>query len=299
MTHLHLFTKYLREQKRYSERTVAIYTQAITSFFRFAGAEEEKACANMPPSMVRAYMAKMMEEEFSPRTVQLHLSAISSFYRFLSRQGLSSSNPATGLPRPKASKPLPDFYAQSALNHLLDSPIDSSYSMQFQAHVVIHTLYATGIRRAELTGLKVSDVDFLRKLMRVRGKGNKTREVPLTDALVRDLRLFMEGRKSQVDEQELHVDAPLFVTTKGNKLPLSYVNKMVHAVLDGAQGIPGRKTPHRLRHSLATHLLHNGADVFSIKEVLGHSSLAATQIYTHSDFKTLQKVHKQFHPRSE
>jgi integrase/recombinase XerC len=209
------------------------------------------------------------------------------------KQGLCRSNPAVLLVRPKAGRSIPDFYAQGAINQILDLPVDESDFIQFQAHAVLHTLYATGIRRAELAGLRVTDVDFRRKLIRVRGKGNKTREVPMTAALADELHRFCAARAAD------HTTEPLFVTQKGNKLPLSYVNMMVHAALDGAPGIPGRKTPHRLRHSLATHLLNNGADIYSIKEVLGHSSLAATQIYTHSDFKTLQKVYKQFHPRSE
>ncbi|MCL2739288.1 MAG: tyrosine-type recombinase/integrase [Bacteroidales bacterium] len=300
MSNLELFIRYLREQKRYSERTTAIYTGVLVSFFRFADlGEDGRESEEVQPLTVRAYMANMMEREFSPRTVQLHVSAISSYYRFLMKQGLCSSNPTGLLIRPKAGRPIPDFYAREALNNMLDAPADEDDFSRYQAYVVTHTLYVTGIRRAELTGLRVSDIDFARMLIRVRGKGNKMREVPMTEALAGDLHRLVEERKSLSGGGELWVDAPLFVTSKGNKLPLSYVNNMVHAVLDGTQGILGQKTPNRLRHSIATHLLHNGADIYSIKELLGHSSLAATQIYTHSDFKTLQKVYKQFHPRAE
>ena len=300
MSYLELFVKYLSEQKRYSARTSAIYSEALGMFFRFAEyLEDGTGSEEATPQVVRGYAAWMMEEGRNPRTVQLHLSAISSYYRFLMKQGLCSSNPAALLTRPKTARSIPDFYAQGAINDVLDLSVDESDFVHLQAHVVLHTLYATGIRRAELAGLRHMDVDFRRRLIRVRGKGNKKREVPMTIALTDEIRRFCAAKKEKFDSQELSMDAPLFSTSKGNKLPLSYVNKMVHAALDGAQGIPGRKTPHRLRHSLATHLLNNGADIYSIKEVLGHSSLAATQIYTHSDFKTLQKVYKQFHPRSE
>jgi len=300
MSNLASFIRYLREQKRYSERTTVIYREALLAFFRFADlGEDGRESEEVLPSTVRAYMANLMDRGFSPRTVQLHVSAISSYYRFLMKLGLCSSNPTGLLVRPKAGRSIPDFYAPEALNRMLDTPIDENDFSRFQAHVVTHTLYATGIRRAELTGLKISDIDLSRTLIRVKGKGNKSREVPMTKALADDLNRFVEGRMSRSNEGELAADAPLFITSKGNKLPLNYVNNMVHEVLDGVQGIPGRKTPHRLRHSLATHLLNNGADIYSIKEMLGHSSLAATQIYTHSDFKALQKVYKQFHPRAE
>ena len=300
MQPLHLFTKYLTEQRRYSERTAAIYKEALEAFFKCSelpegGAGSEQAT----PQMVRRYVAGMMEAGRSAKTVQLHLSALSSYYRFLMKQGLGKANPTVLLVRPKAGRSIPDFYTQSALNRLLDLPVDEADFFQFQAHAVLHTLYATGIRRAELVGLRLSDVDFRRSLVRVRGKGNKTREVPMTFELSGELYRFDAARKEKFKCCEPLKDAPLFLTKNGKKLPLSYVNNMVHAALDAVPEIPGRKTPHRLRHSFATHLLNNGAEIYSIKEVLGHSSLAATQIYTHSDFKALQRVYKQFHPRAE
>jgi integrase/recombinase XerC len=343
MSPLELFINYLSAQRRYSERTSTIYREALSAFFAFAelpagGVGSEQ----VTPFMVRGYMAWMMEEGRSPRTVQLHLSAISSYYRFLMKQGVCTSNPAAALARPKAGRSIPDFYTREAVNRVLDIPVDEDDFWQVQAHAVLHTLYATGIRRAELAGLRIVDVDFRRNLIRVHGKGNKSREVPMTNALAGELRRFAEVRQEQRERgvapavaQEFAPEAsqrvsgasqgapsgisqgallgasqragrgtaqgaaPMFVTQKGMKLPLSYVNNIVRASLGGAQGISGRKTPHRLRHSLATHLLNNGADIYSIKEVLGHSSLAATQIYTHSDFQVLQKVYKQFHPRAE
>ena len=300
MNHLEPFMKYLTEQKRYAARTSAVYREVLGSFFGFAELPQDGGGSeDVTGKMVRAYAARMMEEGRNPRTVQLHLSALSSYYRFLMRQGVCRTNPVSGLPRPKNARTVPDFYAQGAINRLLDLSVDEEDFIQFQVHVVLHTLYATGMRRAELAGLRASDVDFRRNLIRVHGKGNKVRDLPLTAALTHELRRFFAARKAQFEAKELPADAPLFLTPKGARLPLSYVNNMIHAALDGAEGIHGKKTPHRLRHSLATHLLNNGADIYSIKEVLGHSSLAATQIYTHSDFKTLHKVYKQFHPRAE
>ena len=300
MPPLTLFIKYLTEQRRYAARTAVVYKEVLGAFFGFAQFPEDgTGSEEATPYLVRGYVADMMEKGRTSRTVQLHLSAISSYYRFLMRQGLCAHNPTALLVRPKGARSIPDFYAQSALNRLLDLPVDEADFIQFQAHAVLHTLYATGIRRAELTGLSLLDLDFSRKLLRVRGKGNKTREVPMTNSLVDELHRFFTARKAPLSSEDPLADRPLFVTQKGNRLPLSYVNNMVRAALEGASGIPGRKTPHRLRHSFATHLLNNGADIYSIKEVLGHSSLAATQIYTHSDFKTLQKAYKQFHPRGE
>ncbi|MDR2585099.1 MAG: tyrosine-type recombinase/integrase [Prevotellaceae bacterium] len=297
---IELFIKYLTEQKRYSVRTVDVYSDALCAFFRYAQLPSDGTYVeDVTHKIVRGYVSMMMEQGRSTRTVQLHISALSSFYRFLMKMGLCTSNPTALMVRPKSGRSIPDFYTQGAINRLLDLPIDEDDFFQFQAHAVLHTLYATGIRRGELTGLRVVDIDFNRRLIRVFGKGNKTREVPMTVTLADELLHFCTARKEQFDSKELDATEPMFVTQKGNKLPLSYVNNMVHAALDGVKDIPGRKTPHRLRHSFATHLLNNGADIYSIKEVLGHSSLAATQIYTHSDFKALQKVYKQFHPRAE
>ena len=169
MSYLELFVKYLSEQKRYSTRTSAIYTEVLGAFFSFAQFPDDgEGSQEATPQIVRGYVAWMMEEGRSPRTAQLHLSAISSYYRFLMKQGLCSSNPAALLTRPKTARPIPDFYAQGAINDVLDLPVDESDFVHLQAHAVLHTLYATGIRRAELAGLRLLDVDFRRRLIRVR-----------------------------------------------------------------------------------------------------------------------------------
>ncbi|MCL2727780.1 MAG: tyrosine-type recombinase/integrase, partial [Bacteroidales bacterium] len=246
MSNPELFIRYLREQKRYSERTCAVYGEVLSSFFRFAElSKEETELEEVTPYLLRGYVAWMMEEGRTPRTVQLHLSALSSYYRFMMKQGLCSSNPASLLVRPKAGRSIPDFYAREAINHLLDAPVDEDDFWQIQAHAVLHTLYSTGIRRAELAGLCIGDVDFRRGLIRVYGKGNKTREVPMTAALVDELHRFYAIRKGQLSLETEVRSVPLFVTQKGSKLPLSYVNKVVQAVLNGEQGIQGKKTPHR------------------------------------------------------
>ena len=303
MSNLKDFLEYVVTQKRYAARTAVLYKDILRAFFCYAGVGEEGEGAEaLPPSVLRGYMATMMEDGKAASTVRQHISGISSFYRFLLRQGRCQTNPAALLARPKMSRKLPDFYTETALNTALDrmlAPVDDY--MQLQAYMAVHLLYATGMRRAELTGLHLSNLDFGRGLVRVLGKGHKMREIPLTELVQQDLTWFLEQReawlKGDLMEGETLLEDWLFLTVRGQQLPLSYVNKMVWDALGGAEGMPGAKTPHRLRHSLATHLLNKGADVYSIKEVLGHSSLAATQIYTHSDFEALKTNYKKYHPR--
>ena len=302
MSNLDAFIYYVTTQKRYAVRTAVLYREILIAFFGYAGLKEGGEGAEaLNSQMIRAYAAQMMASGKSASTVRQHLSALSSFYRFLLKQGVCKVNPAALLVRPKLSHKLPDFYTETALNKALDYTVVPKDDFRaLQAYMIVHLLYATGMRRAELAGLQLGNLDFARSLVRVEGKGHKLREVPLTKAVQEDLARFLEQRaealKTLVGENE-EENPWLFFTQKGKKLPLSYVNTMVGAFLGGAEGIPGPKAPHRLRHSLATHLLNNGADIYSIKEVLGHSSLAATQIYTHSDFETLKKNYKKYHPR--
>ena len=302
MSNLEAFIYYVTTQKRYAARTAVIYHEILSSFFAYMGLEEGgNEAETLSPQIIRSYAAKMMAQGKAAATVRQHLSAVSSFYRFLVKQGLCKTNPAALLARPKLSRKLPDFYTEAAINKALDHTLapEDDFSA-WQRYMVVHLLYATGMRRGELAGLQPQQLDFARALLRVEGKGNKIREIPLTEAVQQDLAQFLERRAAALKTLESEGGEAcswLFFTSKGKKLPLSYVNTIVGDFLGGAEGIPGPKAPHRLRHSLATHLLNKGADIYSIKEVLGHSSLAATQIYTHSDFETLKENYKKYHPR--
>ena len=281
------FIEFLRVQKRYSERTQSIYDQSIRDFYKFMDFQaEDNPMELVTLTSLRAYTGSLLEQGLSPSTVYQRLSALSSFYNYLVKKGILADNPLKLLIRPKKGHRIPEFYSQDSINAWIDHKEVSPTPVS----VMIHLLYATGIRRAELTGIRVRDLDFERSLLRVRGKGNKERDVPLSADMVRDLQRFLEERE---------VPSPwLFSRKNGDQLALTTVSKMVHKELSREPAFTGKKSPHVLRHSLATHLLNRGADLNSIKELLGHTSLAATQVYTHNSFEVLKKAYKKAHPRA-
>jgi integrase/recombinase XerC len=281
------FIDFLRVQKRYSERTQSIYDQSIKDFYEFMDFQaEDNPMELVTLTSLRAYTGALLEQGLSTSTVYQRLSALSSFCNYLVKKGKLRDNPLKLLIRPKKGHRIPEFYSQTSINAWIDFQENSPTPVS----VMIHLLYATGIRRAELAGIRVGDLDFERSLLRVRGKGNKERDVPLSEDMVRDLQRFLEERE---------VPSPwLFSRKNGDQLALTTVSKMVHKELSREPAFTGKKSPHVLRHSLATHLLNRGADLNSIKELLGHTSLAATQVYTHNSFEVLKKAYKKAHPRA-
>ena len=307
------YISYITSVRRFSPRTVAIYTGILRDFEAFA---EGDVVESLTPSIIRNYEVNLMDaRSLDPRTVNLHISVLSGFCRFLMKDGTLKSNPAKTVSRPKMEKRLPVFYREESMEEFFtqtdcdasednleliqgnDKLSSAIYSRRLN-RLIVSMLYSTGIRRAELIGLTIGSVDFSRKTMRVRGKGDKIREIPLVPSLCDEISLYlqsvetMEGRKRSVSE-------PLLVTAKGGKLYPMLVDRAVKAELGQVGSITGRKSPHVLRHSLATELLNEGADLNSIKELLGHSSLAATQVYTHNSIEKLKKVYVNAHPRAK
>ncbi len=321
MTLTEKYIHYLRDIRRYSSRTVDIYREAVDEYVKLSlGSDEisdEEVVASLNTSEIRRYEARQLENGLSPRTVNLHLSALSGFCRFLMKEGILRSNPVKPLPKPRTEKRLPVFYRREALDayfekteYLLDSGEleffkdnwnTSSGRALYEARLsrlILSLLYSMGIRRAELINLNIESIDFGRKIAAVRGKGDKMRNIPLIPSVCEEILLYLDavevicGRKRSLKE-------PLLVTYKGKKLYPVYVDRMVKSELADAKGISGRKSPHVLRHSLATGLMNEGADINSIKELLGHSSLAATQVYTHSSISRLKTIYKSAHPRAK
>ena len=281
------FIEFLRVQKRYSPRTLVIYNQAISDFYVYIDLPDTgNPMQQITLSELRSYTGCLLEKGLKPATVYQRLSALSSFCNYLVRTNRMEDNPLKLLIRPKKASRLPEFYTESCLNEWLDKNTEN----RSQADMMVYVLYSTGIRRAELAGITINDLDSSRNMLRVKGKGNKERDIPLNASLVRDLLLYIKERK---------VDSPwLFCRKDGSPVPLTTISKMVHSQLSFAPGFTGKKSPHVLRHSLATHLLNRGADLNCIKELLGHSSLAATQVYTHNSFETLKKTYEKAHPRA-
>ena len=251
---------------------------------------------------IRGYEVYLMDEQKeSAKTVNLHLSVLSGFCRFLMKEGVLESNPVRLVSRPKQEKRLPVFYREDAMQAYFEQTKGvleyGKYEDQLQ-RMILGMLFATGLRRAELISLNRDSVDLARRVLRVRGKGDKMREIPLPPVLCDEILLYLRAVDS-LKYADRASEAPLLQTPRGERLYPVYVDRAVKAALAGIDGISGRKSPHVLRHTLATELLDGGADLNSIKELLGHSSLAATQVYTHNSIERLQSVYKSAHPRAK
>ena len=315
------YLAYIRDIRRYSERTLRNYGDVLKTFCEVihgdGGVSDEELAASMNVSELRTYEVKLLEKGLSPKTVNLHMSALSGFCRFLMKENVLSSNPVKLVAKPKVEKRLPAFFKAEAMNdylsrtsHFLDpSEVEAfldgwhtksgkEYYDGMLSRMIIAILYSLGLRRAELIGLTVGDVDFGRNVVKVRGKGDKMREIPLIVSLSQEILLYLKAVETMCGGKR-SLKEPLLVTYKGSGLYPAYVDKAVKSGLKGQKGITGRKSPHVLRHSLATELMNDGTDIFSIKEMLGHSSLATTQVYTHSSIAQLKHIYEQAHPRAK
>ncbi len=325
------YIAYLRDVRRYSPRTQALYRKALEDFAEWAETPDQVGgdgrdgntvmaglTGHLIPSRLREYEAFLSDKGQKARTVHLSMSALSGFCNFLMKSGTLQSNPVRSVKRPKMEKRLPDYYTDRALEaYLEDTRADAGEdtlqlllqlgpgdktAMQLYTRrlrrLIISLLYATGIRRSELISLQVGSVDFSRETLRVRGKGDKMREIPLIISLSREISLYLQAASS-VSGGPRPSAAPLLVTEKGRPLYPEYVDRAVKAELKDREGITGRKSPHVLRHSLATALLDKGADLNAIKQMLGHESLAATEVYTHNTIERLKAQYINAHPRAK
>ena len=316
------YISYVKNIKRYSPRTVQIYKDVIRKYammvFGTDDVSDSQLLESLNPSEIRSYEVRLMDEEkMVPKTVRLHLSALSGFCRYLVKEGHLQSNPVRLVPKPKVEKRLPHFYRKEAMDeyftrtaiHASEETLDmflqtselktgkDLYEKRL-SRLIISLLYSTGLRRSELMSLKVEDIDFGRKVAKVHGKGNKMREIPLIVSLCEEILLYLRAVETLTGE-ERSLKSPLMVTYAGKQLYPAYVDRTVKRELGDVKGITGRKSPHVLRHSLATELMNEEADLNSIKEMLGHSSLATTQVYTHSSFARLKNIYKTAHPRAK
>jgi len=310
------YITYIRDIRRYSPRTQAIYRDVLADFAQFC---EGKVVESLVPTMLRRYEADLMGRGMKPRTVHQHMSVLSGFCRFLMGKGVLQANPARSVKRPKMEKRLPEYYQVRSMDDYFaatehwagedeleilrsygPAPTDKS-AVEIYRHrlrrLIISLLYGTGIRRAELIGLRRQSFDEGRQVLRVVGKGDKMREIPLIPSLCHEICLYLQAVESMRGSAS-PADGPLLVTEKGRPLYPVYVDRTIKEELDG-YGITGRKSPHVLRHSVATALLDDGADLNSIKEMLGHANLAATQVYTHGSVDRLKKVYNLAHPRAK
>ncbi len=301
------YIDYLRVQKRYSPRTQQLYRSAIEDYYMYIykeQAESREDVYNLPDSnlleqmkvlQLRNFVAEEIESGLSARSVNLQLSALKGFCRYLLSKGLLDTNPADSLARPKEKKRLPHFYGKETLGEYCSAEFPVEYA-HMRDRLIVMLIYATGMRRQEVVNLTLQMVDMSRKVFKIVGKGDKEREIPMIGTLYEKILLYLQKRREEFAADS--TDA-FFLTDKGTQLYLNFVNNVVKKELAGLKGFEGKISPHVLRHSFATHLLNGGADLNSIKEVLGHSSLAATQVYTHNSFEQLKTIYLTAHPRAK
>ncbi len=245
--------------------------------------------------MVRSWIAELMEAKYEASSVHRKLSSLRAWFRFLLKTGKTTNNPARGIPKPKQPKRLPVFVEENAAKKIYSRRIDPTNLAQLREQLILKLLYETGLRQSELLGILDEDIDPIIGQVKVLGKRNKTRYVPLGRLLLNEVASYQALRRQQFPQSET---SHLLITDKGKKITKSFLYLTVKNYLSQITTI-SRKSPHVLRHTFATHMLNNGADLNVIKEILGHSSLAATQVYTHNSIEKLKGVHQRMHPRNQ
>ena len=283
------FLSYLQNEKRYSPLTVSAYNTDLTQFYNFMQAQYDLTeIEEVSHEIIRSWIVDMIDAEISTRSVNRKITTLKSYYKFLLRQGIVDKNPMLKILPPKTSSKLPVFVEKSSMDELLDVIEFEEGNRGKRDKLIILLLYSTGMRLSELINIKLVDLDINRATIKILGKGNKERILPFADSL-----------KSEI-VQYLDAVSPvmwLFLTDKGKKLYPKLVYRVVNSYLSQVTTI-SKKSPHVLRHTFATHMLTNGADLNAIKEFLGHVSLSATQVYTHNTIKKLTSIYKQAHPKA-
>ncbi|MBR3012097.1 MAG: tyrosine-type recombinase/integrase [Bacteroidales bacterium] len=316
------YIQYISAIRRYSPRTQSIYRDVLVEYAGYSlesPDDPEALAASLVPSSLRNYEVHLMEDrKLGARTVNLHLSVLSGFCRYLMTQGRLKSNPVRLVTRPKTEKRLPEFYRDEAMEKYFSETAHAASEDELELlrtldpgeelartlyerrlrRLVVSLLHASGLRRAELASLDVRSLDRQRNMLTVRGKGDKMREVPLIPSVVGEIDLYLQAAEVFFGGVPEAGD-PLLRTPAGRRLYPVYIDRAVKAELGALPDITGRKSPHVLRHTLATGLLNEGSDLNSIKELLGHSSLAATQVYTHNSIERLKAVYEKAHPRAK
>jgi len=289
-----LFLDYLRYERGRSPQTVKRYSTALLKFYSFIKEEDQtQTWATADVDLIRLWLADQMEHGNIATTVNTDLSALKSFYRFALARGLLQRDPARAVRGPKKKRPLPQYMREGEMDRLIDSEEwDTEAYDDVLARTIIILLYTTGLRRSEALGLDDKSIDWTASQLRVTGKRNKQRLVPFGDELAETLRQYIAMRDRCVPRQ---TDA-LLCNSKGLRLKGAQLYSIVRSQLSRVTTM-SKRSPHVLRHSFATALLNHGADLESVRQLLGHSSVAATEIYTHTTFEQLRREYENAHPR--
>lgn len=291
MEYLTKFITYLQHEKRYSPHTIMAYQNDLLQFQAFLS--NNTSLEKVMRDDVRAWVVALVNDNVGAKTISRKISTLKSFYKYLLRNKWIEVVPTIDIAIPKQKKELPHYILVDEMNRLLNDIVFPGGMEGVRDHLIISLLYTTGIRSAELLGLTINNVRFNDSSIKVLGKRNKERIIPLTLEVIKEFKAYMQLR-NKLTESNSH--SYVFVTSKGQKIYYNLLYKIVNKYLSLVSK-QSKTSPHVIRHSFATHMLNNGADLNGIKTILGHASLAATQIYTHNSIEQLKSIHNQAHPR--
>lgn len=293
--YIQAFLDHLKYQKRYSQHTIISYQTDLIAFFDYMQLQyQEHAIENIKPAFVRSWLAETKATGNSSRTINRKISSLKSFFKEQLKRGTIKVSPMATIISPKVNKRLPQFVDKKDINTLFDHVEFPDTWDGITQMILINILYNTGMRQAELINLKENQVDISNCALKVLGKGSKERIIPVSKALMMQIQQYMVKKRSSLETAD---SVNLLVKEDGKKLYPKYVYNAVRKYLTMVTTID-KKSPHMLRHTFATHLMNNGADLNAVKELLGHSSLAATQVYTHNTIEKLKDVYKKAHPKA-
>lgn len=289
------FIDYLRYEKNYSSQTEISYLNDIIQFEKFVKLKDDNlSLIKVDSDIVRIWISSLIEQGFKASTVNRKLSSLKTFYRYLNKSGFIKKSPVEYVSGPKLNTKIPSFVSERQMDEILDDATNFSDDfVGIRNQLLIDFLYLTGMRRSELISLKDNDIDFSSCTIRVTGKGNKQRLIPFSDLTKVKLEKYIRIRNKEIENKSSF----LFVKEDGSAMYPKLVYKIINNHLNSISTL-SKKSPHVLRHSFATAMLNNGAEINSIKELMGHTSLSSTQIYTHVTFEEMKKTYQNAHPRA-
>jgi integrase/recombinase XerC len=287
------FIDYLQFEKRFSKHTVVAYSNDLVQFYAYLKKEYElDDIKQVSHTFIRSWVVQLLEQKISPRSVNRKITTLKSYYKYLLQQRVLDVNPMLKIVSPKSAKRLPVFVEKVKMNQLLDKvEFDESFD-GVRDKLMIELFYASGMRLSELINIQLSDLDVYNNTIKVLGKRNKERSIPITLELQKKISAYILLRS-----QIANTSNTFFISGKGEALYTKFVYRKINAYLAMVTTIE-KKSPHVLRHTFATHMLENGAELNAIKELLGHASLSATQVYTHNTIEKLKNIHKKAHPKA-
>lgn len=293
MNKIESFINFLLHQKRYSKNTVVAYQKDIEQLFDFSSKTYQVSSSNeITSNIIRSWLADLKDTGNSNRTIIRKISSIKTFFKYLKKNDFVAHNPLTKIVTPKTDKPLPSFLKTEETTNLFNTELFPDNYIGKRDCLILEIFYATGMRLSELTSLTIESINLNSNHIKVIGKRNKERLIPITLSLKQKITEYLNYRKELPETTNY-----LFLTDKGKKIYTKLVYRIVISYLSTVTN-NNKKSPHILRHTFATHMLNNGADLNTIKEILGHSNLSATQVYTHNTIEKLKNIHKQAHPKA-